>query len=222
MDAFREKYRSLSPYHYAANDPLRLKDPSGDVVNIYYMTSAPTNGIFEAFGHNAISVKVDENSKLKYFPAGGDFVKSNDGLVSEMHTIQQYVDNDRKVYKMSINLSAEAEEYLSTRIEEIVKLGALPPGGCCTQEVRNILVEAFEFGDGLTKDEAKQKVNSIISNTLLPTGTETDPEELAKRGYIRLQIFSADDGYYFIDSYTLNKEEEEKEEQTSENDEKDK
>lgn len=89
LDRFAEKYESLTPYQYGANNPIKYIDVNGD--STFLMTWATANG---QVGHSAIAVN---NYKSEFVrDSKGNILKDKDG-----HAVTKQVeDGTYTVYQL--------------------------------------------------------------------------------------------------------------------------
>jgi hypothetical protein len=109
VDALWESYRSLSPYHYAANNPLRFSDPSGLYVKI---TGEDSDRAF-----SKLQGKVSFNMSIE-----NGLISVNDDVVGE-NEAEEYLLSAIRDRNITVQLTATRSHFIDADNRTPIRIG---------------------------------------------------------------------------------------------------
>jgi len=99
LDRFAEKYVSLTPYQYAANNPILYIDVNGDSINVAEAyREAFMNDLQKVYGDNAKSFSYNKSGNLVFNGKVGDLTEDQQAVFEGMNTLMSEETTTNVVY----------------------------------------------------------------------------------------------------------------------------
>jgi len=211
QDRFAEKYHFMSPYQYAANNPIKNIDVNGDSIFVYYVSGL--------ISHTSIAVKT-KTGRVYYFPSEGIHVEDKDVYyvdeqtgeklsyyyLSENKTIEAYLEGGHEVIRMAIKLDDKVEEAMAAKLSEYEdnyfkndgneisyndnKSKEYAPGYFCTGQSKALLFYSM-LEAGYDERKAGDETQKIMPYSIPYKQSEKEMKESGFDGYTK---FNQDNG----------------------------
>jgi RHS repeat-associated protein len=130
VDNYSEKYHSLSPYNYCANNPVKFIDPTGDtiVINLFNKKNdkdfyndaeaakakadGKNDGVFLIYGHGHSGAMeyTDKKGNVKNI---GDSKKFNDAISEICPQFAEAINNDKAIEVWLFPCNTASKEYVT-------------------------------------------------------------------------------------------------------------
>ena len=116
QDRFAEKYWDLTPYQYAANNPILYIDVNGDSINVAEAhREAFMNDLQKVYGDNAKSFSYNKSGNLVFNGKVGDLTEDQQAVFEGMNTLMSEETTTNVVYGESHTVGeGDKKETLNT------------------------------------------------------------------------------------------------------------
>ena len=169
VDPMSDKYPSLSPYTYCANNPVKLVDPNGEEIDVSAIYQKKDDGsykykfVVKAFEFFA-STKIGRNFLGKYAKKGqtiAGHTYEKDGCYHQNGIDISFISNDNKLLNSGAS-GAEKSEIENGRMKTEVNLSNITEVGSVLQALcHELFIHAFQDAKDYLDD--KQLNNSQLN-----------------------------------------------------------
>ena len=174
MDPLCEKYYSVSPYAYCANNPVNAVDPDGKKVYLYATTLPGARPILKDATHTFLVVRNQEDEVLGYYAYGSEFKGMRGAFGGRL---KQHLENQPDTYLQDIAVYKGIDKKHLKKVIEVT-----PPAGMTSEEFdQKVMDVANSFGneEGITYflnplSNTTGNCNSSTSTILIKAGVSSE------------------------------------------------